>query len=107
MNPSHYDYITYTCAVVGLSAIVYFVYTEIKEWLDQKRQYKAACATATQNYIQSLHDKIGQLETDLRASVMRELGYLNERKVTSARMAFMAQEISMDDMDKKTRVLSR
>jgi uncharacterized pyridoxal phosphate-containing UPF0001 family protein len=92
---------------VGLAAIAYSIYTETRDWLNQRKQYAEACRVASENYVRGLLERIARLEEDLRDAAMRELGYLNERKITSARMSFMASELSLDDMSKKTQVLSR
>jgi hypothetical protein len=101
------DYILYTCAAVGLAVIAYVVYTETRDWLKQRKQYAEACRVASQNYVKGLLERIDRLEDELRDAARRELGYLNERKITSARMSFLAQELSLDDMNKKTQVLQR
>jgi hypothetical protein len=103
------DYIAY--GAIGISAfmISWFVFTEVRNRLDQckqHKQYEEAQRVATQNYIQGLLEKIGQLEDEVRSRAFRELGYLNERKVTNERLRFMSQELSYDP-DKKTQVLSR
>ena len=106
ITPQTADYILYTCVAVGLSAVAYFVACEIQDWFTQRKQYAEAHRLATENYINGLREQIERLQQELRDAVMRELSYLNERKITSSRMAFMAREISCDP-DKKTQVFSR
>lgn len=106
INPQVYDYIIYGCAGVFAAAVAYVVAIDIKQWLDQKKQYAEACRLATQNHINGLMEQISRLQDDIRAYAARELSYLNERKITSARLSFMAREIACDP-DKKTQVLTR
>lgn len=106
MTTETVNHILYTFVALSAVCIAYVVYTETRDWLNQRKQYAEACRVASENYVKGLIEKIDRLEDELRDAARRELGYLNERKITSARMTFLAREIACDP-DKKTQVLSR
>lgn len=98
-----------TCffVAVGLALVAYFVVLEIQEWLSKRKEQEDKHQKSVNEYIQGLQQKIANLEEDYRAAMFRELGYLDERKITNARLSFMSRELSFDDMNKQTQVLQR
>jgi hypothetical protein len=107
MTTADYNYIIYTAIGLGLALISYVAFAEIQNWLMQRKQYAEAHRLASQNYTQGLLDRIAQLEQALRDAAMAQLSLVEERRRLIARCTILAQELGTDEIDKKTRVLSR
>lgn len=105
INSQVYDYIIYGCAGVFAAAVTYVIWIDIKQWLDQKKQYAEACRLATQNHINGLMERIATLQGDIRAYAGRELEYQNQLGIAGKRIKFLANELAFEG--KETQVLSR
>lgn len=114
MTPELHEHVIFTLLCIIVGSLVYLVVRWFQDQSDRSREDEKSRLEANRQhreYVVELEKRNRYLETcsdDLRAEVKRlmwkELEHAQERRVTSKRLSFLANELKADDNTRSTRV---